>query len=468
MQVQLPREEGGLAGSCAYLCSEGNFPSVRLYQIAESHLLKSGYRLDKSQLQNITDTVHLIHCSEVDTLQHAVQYALPALVERLEQSASINDGNGSVTKPVRLIIVDSIAAPFRGAEAAESEPKEKDGPGPPDSKDSRTSGQSTRHVFAERTRELTNIAIGLLRLAQRYSIAVVIINQVSDVFVRHTYQYQQVQTGEDGGIEQESCPAEADRTGLPLEYRHYGYASRFFSGEAAGAHHRARAEARKMAVFGLSWTNCINARIMLSRTGRRKRRADGLELSEEQVLEQEQLEDQAAMYAVADDTSNGNRGTLVHSHTEEVRRADVVFSPFGELGRIDYVFRQSGLVSVGKYIQQPRLPKGIKLNRRKRKRAMEERNEASDGDDMLSQASNDSIAGNQYDEGAHAGDAGPQSAGNASNGTILENEALPTSVADDNEASLWQDFGSDDALMDELQLRDEHGFTQVVPETQPG
>lgn len=427
--------------------------------------------MDEINVKCITDNVHLIHCSEVDTLQHAIQYSLPALVERLQKPIS---ETVTVAKPVRLIVVDSIAAPFRGVEAQDLAPRQNDASERPDSKDTTNSGSSAkRHIFAERTKDLTCIASGLLRLTQQHHIAVVIVNQVSDVFTRHTYQYARENADPAEGHDTASVPTEADRTGLPVDYRHYGYASRFFSGEAAGAHHRARAEARKMAVFGLSWTNSINARIMLSRTGRRKRRVDGVELSEQQVLEQEHLEDQAAMHATANDTAEDRPpGTLVHSHTEEVRRADVVFSPFCELGRIDYVFRESGLVSVGKYIQEERLPKGIKLSRRKRKRQQGESEDELTTNGMLSQASDSSSMSAAEDPGQP--EIQTAEYGHRSNG-YLPSSAMASlaggmlhSGDNDNEASLWDNFDSDDTMYDEMQMRDSEGLTQVVPETQTG
>ena len=333
LRVQLPFIAGGLFGSCAYLSSEGNFPSSRLVDIA-STLKKGNY----PTLQGFTDNVHLIHCSEVETLLHAVRYSLPALVEKLEQRWSAReteyDSNrdnpehdndfeeAHLTfkspdfKPVKLVIVDSIAAPFRGSESSYA--------------DSSTSTKpSISHHLTERTRDLVEIASSLYRLAQRHDLAVVLVNQVSDVFSVTDRSLSSSNKANSAIAEMDTVPD--DDQGLPLEYRHYAHASRFFSGQDAGS-------GGKMAVFGLAWTNCLNMRIMLSRTGRRRRIADGT----------------AVTWGVGTD-ADGAEINEQDLGAEEVRRADVVFGSFGERSGVEYVLRQQGLVAIGQVELQPRL-----------------------------------------------------------------------------------------------------------------
>lgn len=358
-------------------------------------------------------------------------------------------------------MVDSIAAPFRGqdAESASTAPVSIATSSAHTSKignDTTSNGNAGRNMFAERSRDLTEIANCLYRLAQKHDLAVVIVNQVSDVFTSRRYEYQKASLDDN---EADELSDDGDHTNLPIEYRRYGYASKFFSGEMAGASRRARAEARKMAVFGLAWTNCINTRIMLSRTGRRVRRADGLEVSDEELAQLEISEDAAEVGPMAKADIN----VTLRGGTEELRRADVVFGPFSEKGRIDYVFRKSGLVSVGRYIEEPRLPFGIKAKHMTSRRK------------SLSEADNDSQGGDtEYGESqlcvprvTDDGNRIEKQAFEAQRVTTNPNQSSSMlDVQDDDEAALWEEFNDDDPILEELDLRDAHGLTQVVPETQ--
>ena len=286
-------------------------------------------------IKNLMDNVHLIHCSEAEGLLHAVRYSLPALVERLEETSMNSEkdaphamsskspttidqtGSGNAGEnPVKLVVIDSIAAPFRGSEASSS------------TLPSAVNSSGSRHI-AQRTRDLAEIAHLLYRLAQRHDLAVVIINQVSDVFSRADQSLPSPYNDGFGNPKDDM----ADCNGLPLDYRHYSHVSRFFSGEDAGS-------GEKMAVFGLAWTKCINSRIMLSRTGRRRRKMDG-----------------AVVLRTAGIDEDGAEVNGLDEGTEEVRRADVVFSPFCERGSIEYALRQQGLVAIGEHSSRPRAGK---------------------------------------------------------------------------------------------------------------
>ena len=260
LRVQFPIDQGGLAGSCAYLCSEGNFPSTRLVDIAAMQCRN----IPGSTVQDLTDNVHLVHCAEVEDLLHATRYSLPALVESLansDQAPNAADGSGS-RKPVKLVILDSIAAPFRGAEASGSLQSNAKGKGGEDDGD----GTKT-YSFAQRNAYLNEIATCLHILAARYQLCVVLVNQVADVFnyMAPDRDREEEQISHEGG-------------GIPLEYRNFSLVSRYFSGEDAG-------KGGKMAVFGLPWANLIQTRLMLSRTGRRRRRIPPAAMEDDETLE---------------------------------------------------------------------------------------------------------------------------------------------------------------------------------------
>lgn len=232
----------------------------------------------------------------------------PTQVPPQHQIPSLCPPGAEKPKPVKLIIVDSIAAPFRGAEG---------------------SGSSTHH-FSDRTRDLAEVASLLHRLAQRYNLAVVLINQVSDV-MSSTSSLES--NNKQNHIEEQKSLND----GFPLDYRQYAHASKFFSGESAG-------NGGKMAVFGLAWANLINARVMLTRTGKRRRISDGREVEYIHTVEMD---------------GDGGEINRMNIDSEEVRRMDIVFSPFAELGYTEYVLRQEGLVGVGTV---HRTPRGVKAH----------------------------------------------------------------------------------------------------------
>lgn len=349
IRVQFPIEQGGLAGSCAYLCSEGNFPSTRLVGIASRQFRRSS----GANVADLTDNVHLIHCAEVEDLLHAVRYSLPALVEGLSDSKSQLDM--PKRKPVKLVIVDSIAAPFRGTETTGSADK---GKGRAEAND------IASYSFAQRNVHLHEIATSLHRLAARHDLCVVLINQVSDVFGHNgdgQYGRREEYLTHEGGC-------------IPLEYRNYSLASRFFSGEDAG-------KGGKMAVFGLPWANLIQVRLMLSRTGRRRRRVPPVSLEDEQgedIIETIDLppaDEAAEDQLLLEEPTSALRERMGEVQTVEVRRASLIFSPFAERGYIDYVLRQRGLVSIGQAIQLPRVVPGSgkdKISEQSQTSAMDE------------------------------------------------------------------------------------------------
>jgi len=88
INVQLPKEKGGLEGSAIVLDSEGTFKSSRIKQMCEAR----GYNADKI-LQNI-------YCAKVISTDH-----LNKLLVKAEQYIR--------EKNVKLIVVDSIAALLR-------------------------------------------------------------------------------------------------------------------------------------------------------------------------------------------------------------------------------------------------------------------------------------------------------------------------------------------------------------------
>lgn len=274
------------------------------------------------------DNVHLVHCPEVDELLHVVRYSLPAMVEQSQPSfVPTSNGIKLFNKPVKLVVVDSIAAPFRGSEGGSGNKQ-----GAVTEEDINKSANTS---LVERNAALQEISFRLRRLARQYSIVVLVVNQVSDVFHKDNDRFSGSQAHPSSQAGGSSVTHE--NGGIPLDYRNYKHASKFFTGEEADLQKNS-----KIAVFGLSWSNCIDMRIMLSRTGRRRRKDDGMEVIMQcPIIDDQGMEIEDPLFAL---------------ETEEIRRATLVFSPFVDKGYVDYALRQEGLVTVGEYHHTPRGP----------------------------------------------------------------------------------------------------------------
>lgn len=105
LQAQLALRNGGLAGSAAYICTEGDFPSKRLAQISEGFGRKHPtycedlYENTGDFDVTLTDQVLIFRCESIEKLHNILTRDLPLVMEQ---------------RNVRLLILDSIAALLRG------------------------------------------------------------------------------------------------------------------------------------------------------------------------------------------------------------------------------------------------------------------------------------------------------------------------------------------------------------------
>ncbi|XP_062945468.1 DNA repair protein XRCC3 isoform X1 [Cynocephalus volans] len=99
LAVQLPQQHGGLEAGAVYVCTEDVFPSKRLQQlIAQQQRLRAdvpGKVLGKIRFG---DQIFIEHVADVDTLLECVSKKVSILLSR---------------GMARLVIIDSVAAPFR-------------------------------------------------------------------------------------------------------------------------------------------------------------------------------------------------------------------------------------------------------------------------------------------------------------------------------------------------------------------
>lgn len=218
MRVQRPIADGGLAGSAAFLSSESVFPSSRLLQIAQA-------TLPSSEAEDILHHVYLASCASLEDLEHTVSYIVPSLADALL----------ATERPLRLLVVDSIAAPVRSEYA------------------------SSNSSLLQRGKDLSSFGQRLKALAAKYNLVILTVNQVSDVFSRQPNSLPPHRPDYDPT--QRSPQANGFITNdLQLTYSSQ---SAFFAAD--------RNNDKKQAALGLAWANLVDTRIMLSRRGRDKR-----------------------------------------------------------------------------------------------------------------------------------------------------------------------------------------------------
>lgn len=266
--VQIPPNLGGLSGAACYLTTNSKLVTRRLSQLMTEHPLLS------PSVCGLSD-IHTQSLPTLPILMHTLSVTLPALI----QDVSIR----SERKPLKLLIIDSLGALFHSAE------------------------KPTSQSLFERSKALTELSCSLHKIAARHQIAVVIINEVTDVFDHYA------------GLDE----TESD----DVLYRNQ---ARWF-----GCAHTVPGEDKKEAGLGLVWANQVNVRIMMSRTGRRRYMAN-----DEGNSKRRRIED--------DKPSNleGARERRQQNSAEQptlVRRLTVIFSSVSLPASVDYIVTGGGV-----------------------------------------------------------------------------------------------------------------------------
>ncbi|SCZ98907.1 BZ3500_MvSof-1268-A1-R1_Chr3-1g05700 [Microbotryum saponariae] len=346
LSAQLPVSRGGAAGGTIFISSEGMVPSSRLLSLARSICTDMDVKKDDSEdlftPWDLMDNVHTEKAQDVETLEHLLAFVVPAFIERTRRNSELGviastsqlDGPGyelpARTKPqkaplpIKMIIVDSIAAPMRGDMSASSV------------------------GLAARAKNCGVIGDWLKRLAHVYDCAVVVVNQATDIITgdraplgfldapgdRRRYlrdsempppripspsmlRQPSSSPTPGGGVMSFAGKPAHERYGLPLLLYNRCQIPHF-SGQSRSL--------RSTAALGHAWSNIVNTRIMLSKTGRRKRLVD---------------EDDKEL-------ASGPEGP-----EKEVRLMSLVFSPMVPRATIEYVLIEEGVRSIEMPIMRP-------------------------------------------------------------------------------------------------------------------
>jgi DNA-repair protein XRCC3 len=204
LQAQLPVEQGGLDGAAAYVTTEGPFRSARLEQMASVRGFAAD--TDAAPRGSPLDSVFVLRAPDVETLDSLAEKEIPVLCDRCR---------------VRLVVVDSIAAVFRG------------------------DFDASRGDLAERSEWMMRIAGRLKKVARVHEIAVVVLNQATALIDEERG---------DPGCEAALGPRRLLRDGV------------------------CRTEPRASRIrpaLGPVWSCCVTTRVMLHRTTSRWKGASG-------------------------------------------------------------------------------------------------------------------------------------------------------------------------------------------------
>ena len=305
LAAQIPRLSKR-PGGAIILTSERELSTDRLVQLSKT-LLATHDPTRQIREKHLLDNIHTHLCKDIEALDHALSFFLPALL-RSRQSSETSPLLGqrplyTTVRPIRLLILDSITALLRGD----------------------TAFASTSAGLTQRSRHLCLIADKLKALAVEFTLAVVVINQVSDVFARPT-----------------STPSPSSSFALSQIYHdgpeppmRYATQARWFSGQSETL--------QKEASLGIVWANAVNSRVMLSRTGRRRL----LKQSDLSVVKRRNRRTANDVEDADGDEQESILGPMIEDHKPTlIRRMHLVFSPFAPPGTVDYVITPSGIHSL--------------------------------------------------------------------------------------------------------------------------
>ncbi|KAJ7098148.1 P-loop containing nucleoside triphosphate hydrolase protein [Mycena belliarum] len=260
--VQVPPSLGGLSGSACYITISSKLPTSRLLQIIDAHPLLS------PEICGLED-INTIKAPTIPRLIHILSNILPDLVA---QKANCRE-----VKPVKLVVVDALAELFHSTD------------------------KTTATTLIDRSQNIAEISTLLHTLASRHRIAVLVLNEVSDVF-----NHGESATSSSGGLS-------------------YHQQARWFGG-ADTVH----GEATKEASLGLVWANQVNVRVMMTRTGRRRYLEDGSHNKRHKADDGNSLED-------INPAVPTSAGAIL------IRRMSVVFSSITPPCSVDYIVTAAGI-----------------------------------------------------------------------------------------------------------------------------
>jgi hypothetical protein len=236
--------------------------------------LTTSSKLPTARLLQISQTQELLSpsfCSleDVHTISIPTSDFLQHVLTTLLPSFIQKQGTIQGKKPVKLVIIDALAELFHGI------------------------GKTTTSTLIERKQSIARISASLHEIASTYSIAMVILNEVVDNFDR-------------------------------------GHLGSRLPGEMTYQQQSCTLDEKKKAALGPAWTNQVNAKIMLSRTGRRRQLRD-----EDFPIKRRQL---------LDNQIQSSRASLLDTQEPTlIRCLKIIFSSVSAPTSLDFTVSECGI-----------------------------------------------------------------------------------------------------------------------------
>jgi DNA repair protein RAD57 len=207
-------------------------------------------------------------------LIHVLSKILPSFIS--------NHSNNFHSKPVKVLVIDALAELFH------------------------LNSKTTTGTLVERSHNISEISTLLHTLASTHQLAVLVLNEVVDAFDRG----RETDVGDSGDLV-------------------YSDQSRWFNRADS-----VPGENRKEASLGLVWANQVNARILLSRTGRRRY----LEETESRNGKHRKIQSHQNPMS-----SPGDQPALVGDQATQIRRLSIIFSSVSPPVSLDYTVTVEGI-----------------------------------------------------------------------------------------------------------------------------
>ena len=211
-----------------------------------------------------------VHTISVPTSDF-LQLVLTTILPSFIQKQKTSEGK----KPVKLVIIDALAELFHGL------------------------GKMTTNTLVERKQSIAKISASLHEIASSYNIAIVVLNEVVDNFNLGS-----------------RAPGE-------MVYKQQSRGFDTFEGF----------DEKKKAALGPAWTNQVNAKIMLSRTGRRKQLQDE-DFTPKRRQPLESSDNQSYL---------PSRTSLDNQEPTLIRRLRVIFSSVSAPASLDFIVSECGI-----------------------------------------------------------------------------------------------------------------------------
>lgn len=144
LQAQLPTELGGLDGAALYLTTEGALPETRLVQMMRAYQARHEWTRD----YDFRDSIFFEQLDTLDAQRAALFVKLPHLL-RTEAGAH-----------VRLVVLDSITALFRGGDAGDTA--------------TTSTAHNNAHSLRARAASFFALAAHLRRLSEEHAMPIVV------------------------------------------------------------------------------------------------------------------------------------------------------------------------------------------------------------------------------------------------------------------------------------------------------